>query len=152
MIKLTIYITFFISLFSCSMFKKGDSSKVAKEEVAILTLEKEPCRGTCESYRMEVYSDYAIYEGLRYAEKEGVHRVSIDKKQLAMIKDQASKANFSALNESYVNEGIADVPRKFITYNGKKITFHEHESPEELKQLYTDLETYLKSLDWKKEE
>lgn len=119
-----------------------------------LSLERTPCYGTCENYKIIIYSNgYCTYEGKNFVEKIGIYESVIDSKKIELIKNKATEINYFSLENSYDLPGITDIPATIteLIINGKsKRIENRYRGPQELKEFELYIDSIIKDLPWKK--
>jgi hypothetical protein len=93
----------------------------AAADSLVLSLERTPCFGHCQAYRLHVYrSGYATYEGRVNVELEGMHEARIGRDTLETLLREADRIGFFALDDVYDSE-VTDLPSTIlrISSNGR---------------------------------
>ncbi len=139
-------------MIGCSTQKETLSSKQF-EIKHWLTIEKHPCFGHCQVFKLSVYRNgLVIYEGKEYLEKKGVYFSELSSEKMNKLKRQSdplSWANYK--NEYMVN--IADLPLTELDYfdiHGAKIKHIKANSnlPDPLHTLSKTLIELISSESW----
>jgi hypothetical protein len=139
--------------FACKS-KKDITYTQQSEQNVFLSLERTPCYGTCENFKVIIYSNgYCTYEGKNFVEKIGKYESVIDKKKIELIKNKATEINYFSLENSYNHTGITDIPATiteiFINDKSKRIE-NRYRGPQELKDFELYIEGIINDLPWKK--
>jgi len=117
----------------------------------IIIMEKTFCLGTCSSFVFKAYPDGKVtYLGREFTERIGDFSATITKEELATLRLKFDQAKFFSFANVY-SASIKDLPTTFIYYdNGSqnsKITDY-YGAPEELKNLESEVEKFIESIDW----
>jgi|TARA_B110000914_G_scaffold109065_1_gene95521 hypothetical protein len=124
-----IFLVFLYS--SCNL---SSSSTYGIQKKLIISLNKTACFGTCPVYKIKIYNNQsAIFEGVKFVEKEGSYNFKISKKEINTILNKAKKINFQKMEDEYT-ELITDLPTTYIMINNKQIKDY-YGAPKELKEL-----------------
>lgn len=124
-----IFLVFLYS--SCNL---SSSSTYGIQKKLIISLNKTACFGTCPVYKIKIYNNQsAIFEGVKFVEKEGSYNFKISKKEINTILNKAKKINFQKMEDEYI-ELITDLPTTYIMINNKQIKDY-YGAPKELKEL-----------------
>jgi len=124
-----IFLVFLYS--SCNL---SSSSTYGIQKKLIISLNKTACFGTCPVYKIKIYNNQsAIFEGVKFVEKEGSYNFKISKKEINTILNKAKKINFQKMEDEYT-ELITDLPTTYIMINNKQIKDY-YGAPIELKEL-----------------
>jgi hypothetical protein len=116
---------------SCNL---SSSSTYEIQKKLIISLNKTACFGTCPVYKIKIYNNQsAIFEGIKFVEKEGSYNFKISKKEINTILNKAKKINFQKMEDEYT-ELITDLPTTYIMINNKQIKDY-YGAPKELKEL-----------------
>ena len=127
------YILIFLVFLNNSCTLSSSSTNNIQKKL-IISLDKTACFGTCPVYKIKIYNDQsAIFEGLKFVEKEGLYNLKISKKEINTILKKAKKINFEKMKDEYT-EPITDLPTTYIMINEKKIKDY-YGAPKDLKKL-----------------
>jgi len=130
-----IFLVFLYS--SCNL---SSSSTYGIQKKLIISLNKTACFGTCPVYKIKIYNNQsAIFEGVKFVEKEGSYNFKISKKEINTILNKAKKINFQKMEDEYT-ELITDLPTTYIMINNKQIKDY-YGAPKELKELEEIIES-----------
>lgn len=111
-----------------------------------------PCFGQCPVYRFEVYqSGFAVLEGQKFFDYEGVFQTVLNEDQLIQIKKWALEVDYFNLKNVY-DAPITDIPSSttgLYLEDKSNWVYNRANSPEELKQFERNIEMLIKDLQWK---
>ena len=128
---------FLVFLYSSCNLSSSSTNGIQKK--LIISLNKTACFGTCPVYKIKIYNNQsAIFEGVKFVEKEGSYNFKISKKEINTILNKAKKINFQKMEDEYT-ELITDLPTTYIMINNKQIKDY-YGAPKELKELAADLD------------
>lgn len=123
---------FLVILYSSCNLSSSSTYEIQKK--LIISLNKTACFGTCPVYKIKIYNNQsAIFEGIKFVEKEGSYNFKISKKEINTILNKAKKINFQKMEDEYT-ELITDLPTTYIMINNKQIKDY-YGAPKELKEL-----------------
>ena len=123
---------FLVILYSSCNLSSSSTYEIQKK--LIISLNKTACFGTCPVYKIKIYNNQsAIFEGIKFVEKEGSYNFKISKKEINTILKKAKKINFQKMENEYT-ELITDLPTTYIMINNKQIKDY-YGAPKELKEL-----------------
>ena len=123
---------FLVILYSSCNLSSSSTYEIQKK--LIISLNKTACFGTCPVYKIKIYNNQsAIFEGIKFVEKEGSYNFKISKKEINTILNKAKKINFQKMEDEYI-ELITDLPTTYIMINNKQIKDY-YGAPKELKEL-----------------
>lgn len=123
---------FLVFLYSSCNLSSSSTYEIQKK--LIISLNKTACFGTCPVYKIKIYNNQsAIFEGVKFVEKEGSYNFKISKKEINTILKKAKKINFQKMEDEYT-ELITDLPTTYIMINNKQIKDY-YGAPKELKEL-----------------
>jgi hypothetical protein len=123
---------FLVFLYSSCNLSSSSTNGIQKK--LIISLNKTACFGTCPVYKIKIYNNQsAIFEGVKFVEKEGSYNFKISKKEINTILNKAKKINFQKMEDEYT-ELITDLPTTYIMINNKQIKDY-YGAPKELKEL-----------------
>ena len=123
---------FLVFLYSSCNLSSSSTYEIQKK--VIISLNKTACFGTCPVYKIKIYNNQsAIFEGVKFVEKEGSYNFKISKKEINTILKKAKKINFQKMEDEYT-ELITDLPTTYIMINNKQIKDY-YGAPKELKEL-----------------
>ena len=123
---------FLVILYSSCNLSSSSTYEIKKK--LIISLNKTACFGTCPVYKIKIYNNQsAIFEGIKFVEKEGSYNFKISKKEINTILKKAKKINFQKMEDEYT-ELITDLPTTYIMINNKQIKDY-YGAPKELKEL-----------------
>lgn len=117
----------------------------------IIIMEKTICLGTCPSFIFKAYPDGKVtYLGREFTKRIGDFTATITDEELAALRLKFEQAIFFSFANVY-SASIKDLPTTFLYYdNGQqnsKITDY-YGAPEELKNLESEVEKFIESIDW----
>ena len=108
------------------------------KESVFITMERTPCFGKCPSYKITIFNTgNVIYEGFKFATKEGKYTKKLTQNQLSEIQSQINIEGIFDLENKY-DSPITDVPSTilYIIYNGKKKKILDrYGAPDKLKRF-----------------
>lgn len=140
--------------FACSTpdGTQKDPSPATTKPTLMLQYAKGPCFGECPMFKMDVYTDGGlVYRGIRYTEKEGLHRKHLSAARLKNLKTTAKKAKLWDKPASYLSD-LADSQKTTLTYHEgekrKEIKLDGNQLPSELQELLDALEVIANSSGW----
>lgn len=140
-------------LAACHSKKNINKADVSAGSI-FFTIERTPCYGTCENYKLTIYTNgYCIYEGKNFVEKIGKYESVMDTGKMELIKKKAAEINYFSLENSYNHPGITDIPATIteLNVNGKyKKIENRYQAPQELKDFELFVESIMNELPWKK--
>lgn len=112
-----------VFLISCRTQKEATESKMV-ELKHWMTLEKFPCFGHCQVFKISLYKNgLAILEGREYLEKTGVFFTELKSDKMLKLKRMSEDLNLSGYQNEYM-VNIADLPitqLQFFDNHGAKI-------------------------------
>ncbi|MBZ0279180.1 MAG: DUF6438 domain-containing protein [Anaerolineae bacterium] len=84
----------------------------AQEKPVSITLEREPCFGTCPAYSLTIYEEDGTveYNGLSSVEVEGQQTSQIDKELVAMLVEGFADAGYFEWEDRYDTMFVTDLP------------------------------------------
>ncbi len=135
-----------LTVISCSTTKN-----LINEDFQV-NMHKGACFGSCPVYTLNIDNEgNAIYDGERFTEKVGKHKMKIKKSELEAIAKKLAEVNFFALNEDYKSD-VADLPLVTIAHTNKglsKTVKGKERRPEVLLELQSMLEKIAQAEGWK---
>lgn len=134
-------------MINCNTSKKSIDIETAKEK-ATISITKSSCFGKCEVYSLFVNKKNLVFNGIKNIEPIGLFGIDFDKSSYDKLTNLFSSNNFIELEESYLST-LKDLQTISITYEGKSVKFHERNAPDGLKNVLKELESLVKSKDWK---
>jgi len=122
-------------------------------EDPVITLEKTPCFGTCEAYKMQVFANGLVkFNGSSNHPMIGNYVSHIEKDSLAILISVFRDAQFFNFKDEYTSND-SDLPTVYVSFRdqGKKKTVKDYyKAPSQLKDLEKKVEQLVTSLKWKK--
>lgn len=123
--------------FICCTKRKADS-EYNRFENSVITLEKEPCYGTCPVYTITIKgTGEAVYEGKDHVSKKGKYQKQLGDKETNKLFNAFECSNFSDFRSEYT-DNVSDMPTNYLTFEHrgyKKRIRDYYGAPEELKKL-----------------
>lgn len=130
----------FLLLSSCKTSK--DLSDLNNDDIRF-SLSKGACFGKCPVYTLTIYQNrLAVFEGINFTNKQGVHQRTIAKKEFKRLEKLFSSSNFDKFQKEYKSD-LVDLPMIRIGYhNGKNYLESKgrFNLPDELTLLQFELE------------
>lgn len=81
------------------------------------SLERTPCFGTCPTYKVTIMQDgAAVYEGRRFAPREGRYTGQVDAATMQALKEEAEARGFYGMDDVY-DRPVTDLPSVIIRVN-----------------------------------
>jgi hypothetical protein len=142
-------------LLACGGKKEEQASQdiPPQEDYMMIYYERTPCFGTCPHFEFKAFaSGKCNYEGKRFVEMEGHFTATAKAKDLQAIMAVADEIGFYDLDARYDNKMVMDLPsvKVELTKDGNtKSVLNRYKGPEELDQLYKELDDLIAGLDWK---
>ena len=127
-----------ILLFFGNCNQKNYSSSEKEPKIA---LSQERCLGNCESFKLNIYKKKVKYEGISNIEKKGFLSTSVKKITVDSLISIMTTNDFELLENEYLTN-LRDLQTIKISYNGKTVTFHKREAPENLLVILESLVNY----------
>ena len=116
---------------------------IHEDETPIITFTKGKCRGFCPAYTLEVFESNKLrYTGRANVKIMGEKIYKLTKEEVANLKKAFEASDFEKFEKEYLSRYM-DIPKYTLTYDGKKIDYHERSAPEELKGLSALVDKYL---------
>ena len=115
------------------------------------TMERTPCFGTCPAYKLTIYDDgSALYEGRRFAPREGRYIGKVDPSKMEALYDMASSRGFFGMEDLY-DSNITDLPSVIIrvhAHGQDKQVRSRHGAPQAFKTFAQEAEQALADVEW----
>jgi len=122
-------------------------------DVLIISLEKTPCFGPCEAYKMEIFSSGLVkFNGMSNHKMIGHYEASIDQEELHKIVQQFRDSNFFSFKNQYTGS-MKDLPTTYLYFKdqvNEKTIQDYYNAPRLLKDLEQVVENLIPILHWKK--
>ena len=75
----------------------------------VITLQREPCFGTCAVYQLDIYEDgTVIYTGIDHVQVLGVRSTKIDAQEVSFLADQMELTGYFDWQDEYTTQNITD--------------------------------------------
>ncbi len=129
MIQSRVIFYFFLTLFfSCSFLKNQKNSIESNplndlnnleyvEKEPLVKMKKTPCFGKCPYFEVSIFDDGSIiYEGLKFVDRIGFYKSTINKKKVALVEDYIRRIDFFSFDEVY-DAKVTDLPSIIIEVN-----------------------------------
>ncbi len=117
------------------------------------SLERTPCFGTCPTFKITIFQDgSAMYEGRRFAPREGRYTGRVDAATMKALKEEAEARGFYAMDDVY-DKPVTDLPSVIIRMNadGKdKQVIGRVGPPQAFKNFTQRAEEILDKIEWTK--
>ncbi len=117
------------------------------------SIERTPCFGTCPAYKLTILQDgSAIYEGRRFAAREGRYTGHVIPSTMNALKTAADSLGFYRMEDKY-DRPVTDLPSVIIrvhTDQRDKQVIGRVGAPEEFKDLTKLAEALLADVEWTK--
>jgi hypothetical protein len=118
----------------------------------VFSIRRTACFGTCPIYVAQVYkSGYAEYEGKNFVDNIGVFQARISLSAIEEVLAKAKEIDFYALNESYDNLGISDLPATIVIINNvtlSKQILNRYDGPKALISLEQLIDGIIEQQTW----
>ncbi len=145
-----INVIFFLLFFAYSSSCKNQS---LPHETLLISLEKTPCFGTCEAYKLEIFSSGLVkFNGLGNHKMIGHYEARIEQQELRDIMEQFRVSDFFSFKDQYAGN-VKDLPTTYIFFKDqmKEKTIQDYyNAPMKLKELEQLIEGLVLSLKWRK--
>lgn len=124
----------------------------AEADSLFFSLERTPCFGACQAYRIKIYrSGFATYDGRGNMEKMGMHSGIVPAEMMEDLLGKAERSGFFGLNDKY-DAQVTDLPSTIIQINSngrmKKVVARVG-TPATFKSFAEYAEGQLLPLNWK---
>lgn len=124
-----------------------------QRDSVFFSIERTPCFGTCPAYKLTILQDgSAIYEGRRFAAREGRYTGHVDRTTMNALKAAADSLGFFKMEDKY-DRPVTDLPSVIIRVHadqGEKQVIGRVGAPEEFKDLTKRAEALLAEVEWTK--
>ena len=128
------------------------ASKLGDDSV-FFSLERTPCFGTCPTFKITIFQDgSAIYEGRRFAPREGHFTGRVDAATMKALKEEAEARGFYAMDDVY-DMPVTDLPSVIIRVQADgrdKQVIGRVGPPQAFKNLTQRAEELLANIEWTK--
>ncbi len=122
-------------------------------DVLIISLEKTPCFGPCEAYKLEMFSSGLVkFNGIRNHKMIGTYEASLNQGELQKIVQQFRDSKFFSFKNQYTGN-VNDLPTTYLYFKdqlNEKTIQDYYNAPKELKDLEQVVESLIPTLQWKK--
>ena len=116
--------------------------QINEDETPIIIFTKGKCRGFCPAYTLEIFESNKLrYRGRTNVKVVGEKILKLTKEEVANLKKVFEASDFEKFEKEYLSRYM-DIPKFTLTYDGKKIDYHERSAPEELKMLSALVDKY----------
>lgn len=126
--------------------------KLPPEEL-IISLEKTPCLGPCEVYKMEIFSSgLTKFSGLSNHRMIGNYTAYLKPEELNEIIKKFRESNFFDFKDQYTGK-MKDLPTTYLYFKNqsREKTIQDYfDAPTQLKELEQVVENLIPILQWKK--
>jgi len=133
----------------------GKTSSLANQEELVITLERTACFGKCPVYSLMIKGDgTVIYAGVDFVRTRGIQETTVSMNAINQLVMEFEKADYFALNDSYTNFGISDMPsvNTSISIGGKtkaiKHYLGDRSAPNQLTELENKIDEIVNSAQW----
>lgn len=119
--KYLIFVCLFWTVSACNTSKPAENNtNTATEDTTearkVISFAKGACHGTCPIYEIIIFSDgKAIYEGIRFSKKMGIHTKTLDEAVINDLMNEAKNANLIQFPDKYESR-IPDLPSSTLMY------------------------------------
>ena len=131
--------------------QKDDVKAPLGPDSVYFSLERTACFGSCPTYKVTIYQDgNAVYEGRRFAVREGRYVGQVDAATMKQLYDAADGVGFFGMDEKY-DRPVTDLPSVIIRVhaNGKdKQVVGRVGPPQGFKDLAQEAERILDGVEW----
>ncbi len=128
------------------------ASKLGDDSV-FFSLERTPCFGTCPTYKITIFQDgSAVYEGRRFAPREGRYTGRVDAATMKALKEEAEARGFFAMDDVY-DRPVTDLPSVIIRVHADardKQVVGRVAPPQAFKNFTQRAEELLANIEWTK--
>lgn len=122
-------------------------------ENPVIILEKTPCFGTCEAYKMQIFANGLVkFNGLSNHRMIGNYVSHIKKDDLTVLINEFRDAQFFNFKDEYTSND-SDLPTIYLSFRdqGQEKTVKDYyKAPSQLKDLEKKVEQLVTTLKWKK--
>ena len=130
------------------------ASKLGEDSV-FFSLERTPCFGTCPTFKITIFQDgSAIYDGRRFAPREGIYTGSVDAATMKALAEEAEARGFYAMDDVY-DRPVTDLPSVIIRVHADardKQVVGRVGPPQAFKNFTQRAEELLANIEWTKVE
>lgn len=145
-------VIFFLVL--ASGFLSCKSQKLTADTL-IFSLEKTPCFGPCEVYKLEIFSTGLLrFTGISNHKMIGKYRSELKKSALEEIQAKFRDAGFFSFKNEYLGK-VSDLPTTYLFFKdgpNEKMIQDYYGAPPTLKELEKIIEDLVVALKWKKDD
>lgn len=139
-------------MISCSGNKQEQASSEPIVEQQVIRYERTPCFGVCPHFNFKAFNTgLCYYEGIRFVENEGNFKATCDPSEIEAIIETGLKIGFFEMDDRYDNKMVTDLPSitvELVNGDNTKAVYNRYKGPEELNELYVQLDALLEKLDW----
>ncbi len=133
--------------------QQQEQAQPAVGDSVYFMIERTACYGTCPAYKLTIFqSGEALYEGRRFADREGRFTGRVDAATMQALKDAAEASGFYRLEKEY-DMPVTDLPSLIIRLNtggrDKKVVGRVG-TPQSFKDLGQQVEKLLSGVEWTK--
>jgi len=143
-------VIFFLFIAGASFSCKSQKATV---DTLLISIEKTPCFGTCEAYKMEIFSSGLVaLNGISNIKMIGNYQAIIEKQSLTKIQEQFRSADFFSFKSQYTGK-VSDLPTTYLFFKDgekEKMIQDYYQAPAKLKELEKLVENLVETLHWKK--
>jgi (2Fe-2S) ferredoxin len=122
-----------------------------QEESIVIEYRRTPCFGTCPIFNFKVYeSGRALYDGKNFVDRIGTYYTNVTPEQVQKIMSVAEQIKFFQMQDVY-DGAVTDLPSVHVSLKKNaetKTVKNRYQGPKELKTLYEELDSLIKSLNW----
>ncbi len=115
------------------------------------------CFGECPVYTLTIRGDGSVmFDGQKFVAATGVHTSTLAPEQLQALVEAFQTADYFALDDSYTNENVTDLPSVYtsITLNGKTKRINHYYgnfcTPQQLSDLESTIDAIANTSQWLK--
>jgi len=144
-----IKVIFFLFFFTCASCKNQN----LPADTVVISLEKTPCFGSCESFKLEIFSSGLVrFNGLGNHRLIGLHEAHMEKVTLEGLIQEFRNADFFNFKSQYTGN-MKDLPTTYLFFsdNGREMMVQDYyKAPPKLKELEELVQRQIENLKWKK--
>lgn len=133
--------------------QQQEQAQPAVGDSVYFMIERTACYGPCPTYKLTVFqSGAALYEGRRFADRDGRYTGQVDPATMRALKDAAEASGFFRMQDEY-DMPVTDLPSLIIRLNtgdrDKKVVGRVG-TPQAFKDLGQQVEELLSGVEWTK--
>jgi hypothetical protein len=125
-------------------------------DVEQITLERQPCFGTCPVYTLTIHGDGLVeYNGLDFVDVTGPQTANIDPAAVQSLGDAIARAGYLDFEDAYTNQDVTDLPTvitsiTFADGTTKRVNHYhgDQSAPDVLTELEDRIDETANSAQW----